>query len=217
MTAAQPILVGLIALGLAARPAMVQGATPISGPTTITAPGSYVVTANFQGSILINASHVDLNLMGHTITVFRGYRSTAVGVANGATNVSIENGTVAGQRATFGILLSGGGGCSVSNMTITGITGTAIYFSDGGGDVISGNTCLNNNYAMYVTSPSNTITGNVCKGNNAGIDVGSNGNTIENNTALNNLWIDLADANPTCGSNLWAGNTFHTASQSCIH
>ena len=45
----------------------------------------------------------------------------------------------------------------------------------------------------------------------------STGNTISANDAHGNPDDDLADLNDACDSNTWTGNTFKTATQTCIH
>ena len=68
-------------------------------------------------------------------------------------------------------------------------------------------------------STGNDVRGNVATGTKSGIDVsqGSIGNTIIGNSAQQNSFFDLEDDNTGCDNNLWRGNDFGTASQSCIH
>ncbi len=54
-------------------------------------------------------------------------------------------------------------------------------------------------------------------GNTAdGVLVQGTNNRILANTAFANRRFDLADANPGCDSNTWAGNLFGTRNQVCI-
>ena len=214
--AALAILAGLIALGLAARRAM--AVTTITGTTIITTPGEYLVTADFTGSIIIEASDVDLNLGGHTITVVGA--STGVWVVMGTASVHINNGTLIGSPSGIAGVVVGGADVHVNNLTATNV-GIGIFLeSDGGGDFINSTVCSNNIYGIVVNSQGNTIdVGNVCSNNVvSGIAVFSQSNSIKGNTALNNGIDDLYDTNLGCDSNTWVGNRFKTANQpSCIH
>jgi hypothetical protein len=68
-----------------------------------------------------------------------------------------------------------------------------------------------------------TVQNNVTNGNGVnGIAVfsGTSANEITNNTSLANGGFDLSDNNsppPPCSTNVWSGNKFFTANQSCIH
>jgi parallel beta-helix repeat protein len=65
-----------------------------------------------------------------------------------------------------------------------------------------------------------TIQQNVSNGNGGnGIELGRVQGPIEvtNNTSLANGGSDLIDQTPGCSPNVWSGNTFFTANQSCIH
>jgi parallel beta-helix repeat protein len=66
----------------------------------------------------------------------------------------------------------------------------------------------------------NTIIGNVADNNQiVGIlmDNGATDNTIIGNVATGNSTDDLFDFNGSCDSNVWKGNDFGSANQSCIH
>jgi hypothetical protein len=45
---------------------------------------------------------------------------------------------------------------------------------------------------------------------------GSNNNVLAGNSAEGNVFLDLEDDNPNCDDNVWEGNKFDTASQTCI-
>src|SRR5216684_4329289 len=107
--AALAVLAGLIAIGLATRPAMAQGVHKITGPgpVSISDPGHYRVTADFTGYITIEASDVDLNLGGHTITVPANFLDGILVRGIATTNVRISNGTVHG--VPFGLPFSPNG------------------------------------------------------------------------------------------------------------
>jgi len=63
---------------------------PITGPITITSPGTYKLVYNVEGQIIISVSNVSLNLNNYTIT------GTAHGIViNGASShIEIEDGSV---------------------------------------------------------------------------------------------------------------------------
>jgi hypothetical protein len=64
------------------------------------------------------------------------------------------------------------------------------------------------------------VAGNVAHGNGqSGIDVsqGSTHNRIVGNTSTTNLQYDLFDGATACDSDLWAGDSFGTRNQSCVH
>jgi len=87
----------------------VEGRVPLIGPTTITVPGSYIVTQDFSvatgDGITISANDVTLDLNGHTITLTQG---TGVRVTSGFSAIRIRNGRLLGGYA--GITASQGGG-----------------------------------------------------------------------------------------------------------
>jgi len=77
----------------------IEGRVPIAGPTTITAPGSYIVTQDFSvpsgNAINVAASQVTIDLNGHTITLAPG---TGIGVyiASAYDWVTVRNGRIVG-------------------------------------------------------------------------------------------------------------------------
>lgn len=106
--------------------------TPISAPTTISVPGSYCLTANIAGPLIINTNDVSLDLNGHSIT------GGAPGSGNGITinpgfNRLIRNGTI--NAFDTGIQCTNNTDTILENMIITGCfdegvtinTGTAIF------------------------------------------------------------------------------------------
>lgn len=82
----------------------VQPRTPISAPQTIAASGSYYLTNNISGTILINADNVDLDLNGFTLS---GGNPNGVTI-NGRSGIRIFNGTIINPQA------AGVGGSGVS-------------------------------------------------------------------------------------------------------
>ncbi len=112
-----------LALVASGVPALgVEGRIPVFGPTTISEPGSYILTQDFSetsgNSITIAASDVTLDLNGHTIT-HSGSSPSDVNVflSTGSTRLSIRNGRLLGGR--HGILTEPG--TSEVEITIEGI------------------------------------------------------------------------------------------------
>ena len=81
--------------------AQIEPRTPISAPMTISQPGSYYLANDVTGEITIDANDVTLDLNGFTV---RSSGSNGIGISSGnpRTNVTIRNGSVAGNgRMTF--------------------------------------------------------------------------------------------------------------------
>jgi parallel beta-helix repeat protein len=96
--------------------------------------------------------------------------------------------------------------------------GSGIDLVEGGDGIVRGVTATGNEFGISIESAGNDVRGNVVTDNTeTGIDVfGATDNTIIGNSATGN-GTDLKDSNPTCDSNVWRGNDFGTANQSCIH
>ncbi|WP_310926977.1 right-handed parallel beta-helix repeat-containing protein [Halogeometricum luteum] len=94
---------GAAAAGLAAWgsfPAAAAGATGISGPTTITEPGDYVLTADVDAergpaALDVAASDVTVDGQGHTVGNASG---ECISVYRGANDVTVKNVRVSGER-----------------------------------------------------------------------------------------------------------------------
>jgi parallel beta-helix repeat protein len=87
-------------------------------------------------------------------------------------------------------------------------------------NVIVDNTASNNSGGITVFGSNNQIYANTTNNNTYGdgilLTVGALGNILSENKASGNLTWDMEDDNPTCGTNIWAGDTFNAANQSCI-
>jgi nitrous oxidase accessory protein NosD len=95
---------------------------PIFGPTVITHAGSYVLVRNIATSgpgtaIRIAASHVTLDLNGHTLTGPGGAQGTGVSVT-GVSGVRIHSGIV--SRFGTGVDVSGSSNVTVEGLQISG-------------------------------------------------------------------------------------------------
>ncbi|MDS0298475.1 right-handed parallel beta-helix repeat-containing protein [Halogeometricum sp. S1BR25-6] len=119
---------GAAAAGLAAWgsfPAAAAGATEISGPTTITEPGDYVLTADIDvergpAALDVTVSDVTIDGQGHTVSNVGG---ECISVYRGANDVTVKNVRVSGERTgvvlvgddatLFNVLAEGNGGTGV--------------------------------------------------------------------------------------------------------
>ena len=186
----------LAAVGLALPSTAAAKVTSLTSCQTISSPGKYRLDANvaarFSNCFDINAGGVTLNLNGHTITASAGSPS---GIDVGGSGVKIVGpGTVTGFKE--GIFLGGGGNGSVRGVTAAG-NGIGIDLHSSGNDVRGNVTTDNSEFGIVA-------------------DSGATGNMIIGNYAHGNTSDDLVDFNPSCDSNVWRGNDFETANQSCI-
>jgi parallel beta-helix repeat protein len=203
------LVTGLVAVGLAipAAPASATGSVTrltrcdVPGVPQITAPGTYLLAADVttavpQTCLAIEAPNVTLILIGHTITgPSNGFGHSGVGIeVSGSGATILGPGTLSGWDRAIYVGTSG----SVLAVKATG-NNTGIYVnSTGGTDVLGNVTTDNTNYGILVPE-------------------GATGNTIIGNYAHGNPSFDLFDGNANCDSNVWLGNDFGTANQSCIH
>jgi parallel beta-helix repeat protein len=187
----------LAAVGLAipATPASADGITSLTKCQPITAAGTYRLDADVAARndcYPIGANGVTLLMDGHTIKGLSSFFTAGIrALGSGAT--ILGPGTVTGWND--GILLLGGSG-KVHGVSATGNgSGTAV---DSAGNDVRGNTMDNFSYGII-------------------LGFGATGNTIIGNFAHGNGVVDLSDGNSNCDSNVWRGNDFGTANQSCIH
>ena len=145
-------------------------ALPSGGGEIVILDGTYNITA----TIAMNKDNVKLSGNGNA-TVLRRMWDSSTG--EGVITITATN-----------------GGCCVENIFVDGnksaynsSSNNGIYLSSSRNNTITGNTCNNNSYGIYLSSRNNTITGNTCNNNDYGIYLpGSNDNTITGNTCNNN-------------------------------
>ncbi len=136
------VLVCLIIMMLEPHPVEgAEGRFPLSKCTTITSPGSYLLTNDITQTVTpcidIQSSKVTVDLGGHSIT------STVGGVSinsSGFTDITIKNGII--SNANTGISLSNttnGGSFKILNMVITDPQGNGIYITGGTGCRVNNN------------------------------------------------------------------------------
>lgn len=193
------VLASLAAVGFAIPATAAAKVTSLTACQAITAPGSYRLDADlttFSDCFDITASGVTLNLNGHSITTPLGMGSFGIDVAGGAANTNV-----------------------VGPGTVTGWNTDAIGF-DGSNGSVRGVTVTDNFVGISIGGPDNSIRGNVATRNgDAGIvaNSGATDTTIIGNYAHDKA-EDLVDDNlADCDNNVWRGNDFGTANQSCIH
>jgi parallel beta-helix repeat protein len=190
-----------IAVGIGAATGVSQ--VKINGPATISNFGQSGI--GFEG--VSSSSVVGVTSTGNKF----GF---TVNAAFGAGNPSLRsignkfNGNTATGNLGHGFTLNGAdqntfrGNESSGNGLIP--PGDGFLLFDATGNIVGGNTFARNTgsgiLAAAGTGTQNTIRGNTAQGNNS----------------LNLGFFDLEDDNPGC-ANTWQGNTFDTASQSCIN
>jgi len=171
-------------------------ALPTNGGEVIILDGTYNITAKIN----VTKDNVSIKGNGNATILKRMYNSaSAEGVITltGRSDCKIANLQIDGNKATYtasynyGIYLYS----SSNNNTITGNTCNnndyGIYLSSSSNNTVTGNTCNNNNNGgiyLYSSSSDNTVTGNTCNNNNYGIYLSSSSsdNTVTGNTCNNN-------------------------------
>lgn len=183
------IATGVLALGAAVCAAASDGRIPIgTAPYTITAPGSYYLTADLSASatvIDVSVSNVTLDLNGHTIT---NSGSTATIYAGGATNLTIFGGNVVGGGYGVYIGSATAGVIALHQLRITGFTVAGVDIQ--GGSQYPAIRITDNDISSYGTAgtsaqaivafqvwggrvSSNTLMGQTPSGSGTGISFGS--------------------------------------------
>ena len=166
-------------------------AIPDSGGEIVILDGTYNITA----PIFVNKSNVSIKGNGNATVLKRMWTSDSVeGVItlNSVSNCKIENLQIDGNRSTY---------ISANNR--------GIYLSSSSNNTITGNTCNNNRYGIYLdyNSNNNTVTDNTCNNNSDGISLSSsNNNTITGNTCNNSVYAGIY-LTSSSSNNTITGNT----------
>jgi parallel beta-helix repeat protein len=218
-----------------------DGAGPVSGvnilgPGTITGYNEGVLLGNGGGGVSGSTARRLTATYNHAegIFIFGGTGDTISGNAANHNSIGVRGGgsgnVIQGNTAdnnALGITVAGTGNRTNANTTDNNHHG--IFVGRGTtGNTINANTTDHNSGdgiileagAPYFYTTGNTINANTADNNGSyGIQLvtGATGNTINANTALGNPVDDLFDDNPGCDSNVWNGNKFNTANQTCIH
>lgn len=214
MTRLPIILAGLAALALASvASGAAAGPTKINSCTTITKPGAYIVTRNINASaalgdcIVIDQSHVTLNLGGFVIAGPGAFGGAALGVGvhvlGNNTNVEVRNGTVIGWVS--GVFY---------DATVDGVIVERVRAIDNAGvgiNALGSDVILTRNYATgnlnfgILFGSGAVVMRNVTNGNTGGTGAGIQGacdSVVMFNTSVGNSGTDFSitgsAANPDC-------------------
>jgi len=113
-----------------------EGRTPIYRPTTITAPGHYVVTRDFSypsgSGVLIQANNVTLDLDGHTITgPACGFGDTAIKIDTSAATqgIVIRNGRLLGGCLGIWSDITNRVRVKIQDVEVAGTASVAVFIS----------------------------------------------------------------------------------------
>ncbi len=180
----------------------------------------------------INAAITALPATGGEIVILDGTYNITAKIDVTKDNVSIRgNGNATILKRMFNssvkegiITLTSRSGCKIANLQIEGnktshndYKNCGIYLDASSSNTVTGNTCNNNFYGIYLinSSNNNTVTGNTCTNNNHGIYLdASSSNTVTGNTCPNNLTsIYLSASN----NNTITGNTCNNNNSYGIH
>ena len=150
------IALGIGAFSLLAQPQGVR-MIGIAGPTMLTEPGSYILTAGQTVSsstgagITITGNNITLDLNGQSIT--GPGNATGVGVRIfGARNIVVKNGSV--EAALMGVVAFNSSNVRIENMMIRGLSGTppeaGIMFVGTSNSMILNNQILNTALGIFI-------------------------------------------------------------------
>ena len=187
----------------------------ILGPGLITNGGANTFSAGVSLLFLFNSEVSGITVLGSGTGIFTAE----------CTSLTITANTLG--RNTVGLDLENAG-ATVSKNDVSG-NGTGILYQNIGApmtstvshNVINGNTGVGASIAAnaggVVTFGNNVISGNGQDGIFVSQLPGTSGIFVTNNTSLANRDFDLFSNNPNCSGQVWSGNKFFTANQSCIH
>jgi parallel beta-helix repeat protein len=200
-----------------------EGRIPVAGPTTINAPGHYILTRDIPVTsgtgILVNASRVTLDLNGHVLSGPIDEDISLIAIGPTARFVAIRNGHLKGGR--YGILADSTVGISLqaNDLEIVGALENGIRLSEADYiELVNSriiNTVIAPGLAIFTNTARNTsgrIEGNTVGGSPYCLVVGKARNMQIRNNVLSNCGsaIQIAAASllsPTSGGNLVEGNS----------
>jgi len=186
------LFLSVVTVGAMAAPAGAQSAsaTEIDACTTITEPGTYVLTGDIRDSdagtcIDVRADDVTIDGSGHAIDGQSGSGQVGIG-ATSQSNVTVRN--VAVSEWDAGINYTEVTGGEVSGVTARSNT-IGIELAAGSENTIANNTVLDTDNGIYLhaidetTADRNTIRDNAVTNTTLAINfVGADNNTVTNNT-----------------------------------
>jgi parallel beta-helix repeat protein len=204
------IIIGILMLAGSAG-----AATNVSACTTISSPGTYILTQDIINSsasecIIINASNVVFDGQGYTIDGTDTSGTYGVRVYNSTTtltNVTVKNLIVTDWG--YGIYYNSTQNGSIENNTANSNPYYGIYLYSSSNNILTSNSATGNYRGIYFDSSSNnTLTDNTVNSNSdTGIVIGaSSNNTITNNTANSNIWTGIK-LSSSSNSNTISNNT----------
>lgn len=126
------MLLSGVAFSVAACAAASDGRIPIgSVPYTISAPGSYYLTADLTNgttgpAITISASNVNVDLNGHLLAETSTANGSTCITDNGYTNLRVSNGNLSGGYSALAILNTPAGLVTVEGLSISGSASVGI-------------------------------------------------------------------------------------------
>ena len=178
-----------------------DGAIPIWEPTTITEPGSYVLTRDIvaeAGSIPITilASDVDLDLAGFVISGF-----VAI-VAEDVNAISIHDGSLIGDSDGETLRLHNVTGFTIRRLFVRGLAEDAIEI--GGASTGTIEDCVIRGAPIAIWSSGIVVKNNHVSAAHNGISVDGDKCTIRNNVLTDNVGFGLKLSG---NDNLYRGNT----------
>jgi hypothetical protein len=189
--------------------------TPISSlPYTISAPGSYYLTANLTaagsgGGITISADNVTLDLNGFALSGGGSGSVTGINVPSAQKNILIRNGTVRGWT-NGGINASNATNSTIQGMRVSNNSASSTFFNVAGLSIGTGSTvkdCLvaNNVFSHGISVGSaSSVNGCVARGNSSGVGI----------RAVDNCFLvgNVSDSN---GTGIAVGSGNRIESNSC--
>jgi hypothetical protein len=238
------LLGGALSAAVGVGQAVAAPPTAVTCGSTIAAPGQYYLAGDCGGGgITIAASDVHLKLDGHTITGPGADGIFALGVSrldiqgpgtitgyqlgmelSQVTDSHVEKVTTTNNHA-FGVAVVFSQNDRFTDDVATSNSHTGFAQGSSSGidyDHVTASNNTGRGISIGLFGGSNTAThidGSTANGNGVyGIELagGATANHVNGNTALGNTVNDLADQNAGCDSNVWEGNHFATANQSCI-
>jgi parallel beta-helix repeat protein len=207
----------------------------ILGPGLITNGGENTFMFGVSLSLVNNSEVSGITVLGSSGA---GIGAGPAGIAGGTCDFLTITKNTLGRNNT-GIRLTDVRFSTISGNDASGNSGTSSPVSVGSGSgmwadrsfgtpfqlgTVSHNTFNGNtNGGLLITGfQTATIQNNVTNGNGGnGISLQivfpTGSSTVTNNTSLANGMNDLFDSTQGCSGNVWSGNKFFTANQSCIH
>jgi hypothetical protein len=151
-----------------------EGKIDITGPTNISAPGSYILVNDIVGTfsgIIIDSSNVKLDLNGFTVSHTGAMTADGIVIDPGHKNIEVTNGAVTGFTR-HGIFVPGksamGRNLKFSNLRISGNAIDGIGLEANSGFIVQDCLISGNAQGIYAVLPG-LVVNNVISNNGTGI------------------------------------------------